>query len=182
MAVFVGDLASTNRKQVLSSGNRAIYVNPAHLLFVRGSTLMAQRFDAGKLETTGDAVPVAEQVHSFSEGAMMLGHFSASQNGVLAYVAGNPAGNAQLTWFDRKGNKLGTVGAPGFLQYPSLSPGTNLASHSRGLTPPLRTPTCGSGMRRTDRNRGSLPQGITALPFGRMTANTSFLRHGCLFH
>jgi serine/threonine protein kinase len=131
MALFVGDLGSTNRKQVLSSGNRAIYVNPGYLLFVRGSTLMAQRFDAGKLETTGDAVPVAEQVHSFSEGAMMLGHFSASQNGVLAYVAGNPAGNAQLTWFDRKGNKLGSVGAPGFLQYPSLSPDESRVAFTR---------------------------------------------------
>ena len=131
MALFVGDLASTNRKQVLSSGTRAIYVSPSHLLFVRGSTLMAQRFDAGKLETSGDAVPVAEQVHSFSEGAMMLGHFSASQNGVLAYVAGNPAGNAQLTWFDRKGNKLGTVGAPGFLQYPSLSPDESRVAFTR---------------------------------------------------
>jgi eukaryotic-like serine/threonine-protein kinase len=130
-ALYVGDLASTTRKQLLASGSRTIYVDPGYLLFVRGSSLMAQRFDAEKLETSGDAVRVADQVNSFNDGTLTLGHFSASQNGVLAYLAGNPAGNVQLTWFDRKGNKSGAVGAPGLLRWPSLSPDESRIAFAR---------------------------------------------------
>ena len=129
--LYVGDLASATRKQVLPFGTRAIYVNPGYLLFVRDYTLMAQRFDVGKLETTGDAIPVAEQVNSLNDGGAVLGHFSASQNGVVAYTAGNLGGNVQFTWFDRKGNKLGTVGAPGVLQWPALSPDESRVAFTR---------------------------------------------------
>ena len=120
--VYIGDLSSKTRKQALGFGTRAIYVNPGYLMFVRDRTLMAQPFSASKLETTGDAVPVAEQVDTFTAVGPALGHFSASQNGVLMYTAGSAAGNVQLTWFDRTGKNLGTEGAPGNLEWFSLSP------------------------------------------------------------
>jgi hypothetical protein len=66
---------------VTIGNTRAIYVNPGYLLFVREGTLMAQRFNTSKLEITGDANPVAEQVDSGSAPGAVLGHFSASQNG-----------------------------------------------------------------------------------------------------
>ena len=43
--VYVGDLESKTRKQVVAFATTAIYVNPGYLLFVRELTLMAQRFD-----------------------------------------------------------------------------------------------------------------------------------------
>jgi eukaryotic-like serine/threonine-protein kinase len=126
--VYVGDLASNTRKQVIPLATSAIYVNPGYLLYVRDGTLMAQPFDADKLETTADAVPVEEQVDVANIGVANLGFFSASQNGVLLYSSGSRTGNAQLTWFDRTGKKLDTAGAPGYLQWFSLSPdGTRLA-------------------------------------------------------
>jgi Tol biopolymer transport system component len=117
-AVFAGDLSSKTRKQVLGFGTRAIYVNPGYLLFVRDRTLMAQPFDAGKLELRGDAFPVGDQIDANED---LAGHFSASQNGLLAYTSSNATGEAQLTWFDRNGQKLSTVGASGNLQEFSLS-------------------------------------------------------------
>jgi len=60
--VYVADLASKTRKQVTIESTRTIYVAPGYLLFARDRTLMAQPFDTGNLETTGDAVPVGEQV------------------------------------------------------------------------------------------------------------------------
>jgi serine/threonine protein kinase len=128
--VYVGDLASKTRKQVLTPGALAIYVNPGYLLFVRGQTLVAQPFDTGKLEVAGDAVPLVEQVNSFNGGGA-LGHFSASQNGVLAYISGGLANNVQLTWFDRHGTKLGTIGTPGPLEWPSLSPDESSIAFAR---------------------------------------------------
>ena len=43
------------------SGANATY-SRGSLLFLRGATLMAQRFDVGRLELTGDPVPLAERV------------------------------------------------------------------------------------------------------------------------
>jgi Tol biopolymer transport system component len=121
-AVYVGDLNSRARKQVIGFGTRTIYVNPGYLLYLRDRTLVAQPFDARKLQTTGDSVQVAEQVDDSSPIVFGLGHFSASQNGVLAYTLGGPGVDSQLTWFDRTAKKLETAGAPGLMQGFSLSP------------------------------------------------------------
>jgi len=61
-AVYVGDVDSKNRQPIIRVNSNAIYSPPGYLLFVRERTLMAQPFDATKLQTTGDAVPVAEQI------------------------------------------------------------------------------------------------------------------------
>jgi hypothetical protein len=78
-----------------------------HLLFVRTGTLMAQPFDAKRLELSGQAVPIAEQV-AVSAGS----NFSMAPTGVLAYRTGGGAGQQQLTWYDRQGKTLGTVADP----------------------------------------------------------------------
>jgi Tol biopolymer transport system component len=134
--VWVGDLASKRRKQVLGFATRAIYVSPGYLLYVRDRTLMAQPFDTGKLETTGEAVTLVEQADTFAPNpTFVLGHFSASQNGVLMYTSGGGSGNVQLTWFDRLGTKRGTVGAPGFLLGFSLSPNGTTVAYTRQDSP-----------------------------------------------
>ena len=122
-AVYVGDLDSKTRREVLVAQSNAAYSPPGFLLFVREGTLIAQPFDAGKSETTGDPFPVAEGV-AFGQGggAFAQGQFSASQNGVLAYMSGGGGEDSQLTWFDRSGKMLGTVGAPGTMQVPAISP------------------------------------------------------------
>jgi serine/threonine protein kinase len=130
-AVYIGDLASKTRKQVLAFGTRAIYVNPGYLLFVRDRTLMAQPFDTGNLELRGDAFPVGDQIDQAQTFASTA-HFSASQNGVLAYTSGGATGDAQLTWLDRNGKKLGTVGAPGYLGSFSLSHDDSRVVYPRG--------------------------------------------------
>jgi serine/threonine protein kinase/Tol biopolymer transport system component len=123
-AVYAGDLDSKIRKQILPFGTRAIYVSPGYLLYVREGKLMAQPFDPGKLETTGDPISVAERVQ-FETGPLRgnLGPFAASDNGVLMYQSSkfDRDIDSQLTWFDRSGRKLGTVGTPGVLQGFALS-------------------------------------------------------------
>jgi eukaryotic-like serine/threonine-protein kinase len=107
-----------------------VYSPPGYLLFLREGTLMAQPFDADKAQTTGDPVAIAEQVDSstFMGGQ---GQFSASQNGVRAYTSGGASGNMQLTWLDRSGKPLGTVGAPGVLNWPAISPDGNTVATDR---------------------------------------------------
>ena len=78
-----------------------------HLLFVRAGTLMAQPFDTKRLELSGQAVPIAEQV-AFS----LASNFSVAPTGSLVYRTGGGAGQQQLTWYDRQGKTLGTVADP----------------------------------------------------------------------
>ena len=42
--------------------SNAMYAPPGYLLFTRESTLLAQRFNAERLELSGEAVPVAEGI------------------------------------------------------------------------------------------------------------------------
>jgi eukaryotic-like serine/threonine-protein kinase len=127
-AVYVGDLESKTRRRVAAVSSNAVYV-PGYLLFLRGQTLMAQPFDAAKARITGEAVPIAEQVdYIFSN---RQAEFSASQNGVLAYTSGVSTATYQLTWMDRSGKALGTLGAPGGLSRPAISPDGNTVAVDR---------------------------------------------------
>jgi Tol biopolymer transport system component len=121
---------SRTRREVLAAASNAVYVN-GYLLFARERTLMAQPFDAAKTRTTGDAVPIAEQIDYFTNG--LSGRFSASQNGTLVYTSGVSGGaQSHLTWFDRGGKALGTVGAPADMQWPRISPdGATVAADRR---------------------------------------------------
>jgi len=123
-AVFVGDLESKERKQVVSGDTTAVYAaatgnSTGYLLFMRNQTLMAQPFNAEKLATTGEAEPVAEQLNHSNN---VYGEFGVSQTGVLAYITGGASRGVQITWFDRSGRPSGTVGPPGIINWASLSP------------------------------------------------------------
>jgi Tol biopolymer transport system component len=126
-AIFAGDLQSKEKKLVVQAASNVQYVEPAgssggngYILFARERTLMAQPFDAGKLQTTGDAVPIAEQVDYNL--ANSSAYFAASRNGVLAYTSGGAGAALQITWYDRSGKVVGTVGKPVDIQTPRLSP------------------------------------------------------------
>jgi Tol biopolymer transport system component len=82
------------------------------LLYVRGTTLLARRFDAAALETRGDAVPIAENVAEFS-----------ASDDVLVYRAANGVSQPgrRLVWRDRGGQRLGEVDAPASFVQASLS-------------------------------------------------------------
>jgi len=121
-AIYVADLNYKDRKLVVAAGSNAIYTPPSYLLFVREQTLMAQAFDARKLRTTGEAVPIAEQIDNAATGFYVQSQFSASENGELAYLSGGAGTNLQLTWFDRSGKMLGTLGAPGTVSWGAISP------------------------------------------------------------
>jgi Tol biopolymer transport system component len=103
------------------------------VLFLRQRTLMAQPFDAHRLEPFGEAVPIAEQVGSFLD----YGFFSASNNGVLVYRS--DAGQIyQLTWLDQQGKILATVAEPDRYNSLALSPDGRRVAVSR--TNPEKTP------------------------------------------
>ena len=117
--IAVGLLDSIGSKRVLNTDLNATYAPPGYLLFVREGTLMAQPFDAQRLESTGTSFPVAERLQSQS-GALRSA-FSVSDNGILAYESG-ASRNRQLIWSDRAGRQLGTLGAPEEYWHVEISP------------------------------------------------------------
>ncbi len=118
--VYAGSLDGKTRKFLIRSdlSNSASYAPPGYVLFLDGDTLMAQKFDAEHLELRDQPLPVAEHVGRSSAGKIAV---SASGTGVLAY-AGAILRLGRLTWFDRNGNRLDSVGPEGDYTDFRLSP------------------------------------------------------------
>jgi eukaryotic-like serine/threonine-protein kinase len=108
-ALYVASLDGKENKFVLHAHANAAFAN-GYLLYVRESTLMAQPFDLRRLQLTGEAQSVAENVETDS--GWWHSVFTVSDNGILAFAASANAKN-QLLWFDRSGKQLGSVGEPG---------------------------------------------------------------------
>ncbi len=73
---------------------------------------MAQPFDAKRLATTGEGQPVAEQVRNVVPISGTPATLSVAREGLLAYQT-EAVSSQQLTWFDRSGKQVGTLGDPG---------------------------------------------------------------------
>lgn len=126
-AIFIGTVGSLDARPLIKSESMAVYVS-GYLLFMRGQTLMAEPFDAQRLETTGSAVPVAEHVLINLTSNRPV--FSASDNGTLVYQTGSEQGGWRLLWFTRDGKPAGTLGEADRYFDPAISPdGTRVAAH-----------------------------------------------------
>jgi Tol biopolymer transport system component len=116
-AIYVGSLESMERRRILGAPVRAMFAS-GHLLFMRKSTpveggsgaLMAQRFDPVRLKLAGDAFRVADAVGMFPRGG--AAGFTVSDTGVLAYRR-SAWNDTVLTWFDRSGKPIGSLGDRG---------------------------------------------------------------------
>jgi len=125
--IYIGSLDAKSEEQdkrrLLATNFGAIYApssdpSSGQLLFVRDGTLMAQSFDARRLELSGEPATVAEQLASY----IASGHFSISTNGILVYRTSSGGGESQLTWFDRQGKVLGAAGERAAYLQLALSP------------------------------------------------------------
>jgi hypothetical protein len=92
-----------------------------YLLFLREQTLMVQRFDAGRLELTGDPVAIADQIATGGASGRM-GAVSVSDTGALAYHTSAGGEVSRLVWVDRTGREVGSFGEPGNYGDVELSP------------------------------------------------------------
>jgi Tol biopolymer transport system component len=120
--VYVGTLdakpGEQSRERILVGRFAASYAN-GYLFFMRENTLMAQPFNAGRLQLLGEPVPMADPV---STTWYSVGLFSISPSGVLAYRPGTRSGRTQLTWLDGQGKILSAFGQPGTDAGIALSP------------------------------------------------------------
>ena len=90
-----------------------------HLIFVRGTALMAQPFDAISFRLSGEPVSLVDRVELVQN--LPYG-FAAAAGAALAYVPATNPNVHQLTWFDRAGQQTAVVGEPGNYSSLELSP------------------------------------------------------------
>jgi Tol biopolymer transport system component len=133
--VYVASLDSKQVTRVVDASSNAAYAG-GYLMFLRATTLMAQRFDPTTLTLSGRETPIALDVQINT--ATGTGAFSASESGILAYQSGPSSGTAP-TWFDRSGAANGTLAAPGGYRDVQLSPDDQWAAltltDDRGQSP-----------------------------------------------
>jgi hypothetical protein len=133
--VYLATLDDPVGRRVLDDESAVIYTAPAvhggraHLLFLRDRTLMAQPFDDANMKVVGDSFPVVTGA-SFTWTAPQPAASAASDDGTLVYLAGRSR-DSQLTWFDRGGAQLGTVGPVVVQSGVWLSPDGNMAATMR---------------------------------------------------
>jgi len=116
--IRVGSLKTGQVRDLFIAVSNIRYVEPGWLLFVRGGSLLAQRFDLKTLNVSGDPKVVADDIvpdydnHSYE--------FGASSNGRLFYRSASSA--AQLQFVDRQGKTLQLLGQPAHIGLARLSP------------------------------------------------------------
>jgi len=116
--VMIRSLGSDEGRVLMTSDSRVQYVEPGYLLYVLNGMLVAHPFKARAGVLVGDPIPLAD---SIGVSAVGLADFSASDDGTLAYRAGQ-TGARKLLWRDRGGRELGQVGAPAEYRATALSP------------------------------------------------------------
>ena len=106
--VYAGSLDGQTKKFLLPVNTSAVYVPPGYLLFADGDSLLAQAFNAARLEPIGQPFLVAEDG---GRDTAFMSAVSASRTGVIAY-AGIISQAGRLHWLDRAGTRLAPAGTP----------------------------------------------------------------------
>ncbi len=114
-SILVGSLSGEEPVRLLNAFSTVAY-SDTYILYARNDALMAQPFDAGALELSGNPVSVVEGVVSSSIGTAP---FSLSANGVLAY--GTQSGGRRLVGLDKTGKELEGHELEGGLNHVRLS-------------------------------------------------------------
>ncbi len=114
--IYAAKLANPrDRVRLVPAEGNAVYA-AGHLLWLRGSTLVAQQFHPERLALSGELRPIADRVGVGTFGRMLA---AASSSGLLVHVR---SGGDQLTWVDRAGKVVGVSGPPGGYLPLRLSP------------------------------------------------------------
>jgi Tol biopolymer transport system component len=116
--IYAASMNGRENKRLVDSEAAGSFA-AGRLLFVNHGALYSQAFDPVRLLLSGSPSRLADNVPVNALRAAV-----STSNGHIAYRIGSAGNMQQVTWFDRKGTRLETVGAP-FIAGgapPSLSP------------------------------------------------------------
>jgi Tol biopolymer transport system component len=119
--IVVQAIGSTTRKVLVPLGLHPRVLPTGHLVYLHNGTLFGVRFDARRLEITGDTVPLVEGI--LQTGFSSAAHLAISRNGSLVYARGINALPIQLLInVDRQGTERPLIAAPNEYEQPRISP------------------------------------------------------------
>jgi serine/threonine-protein kinase len=101
--VGVLDLETGEEKTLVEGGANPAYIDTGHIVFARGTTLMAVPFATAELSVTGEPVALIQGVRRTPGGAT---HFALAANGTLVYEPSSDDASeslAAVVWVDRAG-------------------------------------------------------------------------------
>jgi Tol biopolymer transport system component len=120
-SILMGALDSNEQRTIINASSNAAYADPGYLVYWRDNALVAQRFDLRSYSLRGEPRVISDAAQYFPQTNFAVftvaGETLVAQNG-----AGRGAGKSQMTWFDRRGKQIGTVGPPDLVANPKLSP------------------------------------------------------------
>ena len=104
--VAILDLTTREQRVLVDDGRNPAYLDSGHIVFARGTTLMAVPFDIERLVTTGDPVALFQGVRR--PGPNTAADFAVAANGTLAYIPPTAAESdtSRIVWVDRNGEVL----------------------------------------------------------------------------
>jgi Tol biopolymer transport system component len=108
--VFVAGSLDGKTNKVLLHASSPMAYDGGYLVYAINKTLLARPFDPGRLDFTGDAVPLAEGLQF--DPIYSNGVFSVSGSGVLLYQTGTGTSARRLDLIDSAGKALGRLGDP----------------------------------------------------------------------
>jgi Tol biopolymer transport system component len=117
--LYIGELGTLQPKLLMKSETMGTYAS-GRLLFLRGQTLMAQPFDASRMELSGEPQPLAERIAI--NGASVRAMFSTSNTGTLIYQTGEASTGWNLVWRGRDGKQTDGITKTERYLSPQLSP------------------------------------------------------------
>jgi Tol biopolymer transport system component len=120
-AMIVGQsLRTGERKALIHGGTAPRYLSTGHLIYAQGGRLLAIPFDQARLEVTGTAFPVVEDIWQGPAGYVA---YDVSRNGALVSLSAGDrgVGKRTLTWVDRTGTRFPIDATARQYSQPSLS-------------------------------------------------------------
>jgi Tol biopolymer transport system component len=119
-ALYAGSLDSSETRFITKTTGNAAYAAPGYLLFSREKTLYAQKFDAAKLELSGEAVPLLRSVSYMPR--IAHNDYAVANRDVLVAQPASGVSLSRLVWRNRNGDESGTVGKPDVYANVMLAP------------------------------------------------------------
>ena len=119
--IMVAGFDSTAAPRVIATSQANAEYCDGSLLTVREGVLMATPYRPGQPKVTAGGKPLVESVLFLPQAAVAV--FTSTPTGMMAYQTGTSAlTERQLAWVDLAGGGAVTVGEPGQVMHPAISP------------------------------------------------------------
>lgn len=117
--VFVGSLESQRTARLIPVFSNAQVSAAGYLVYGSNGSILARRFDLARGSVSGEAIPLATDVHTSGD----YTHFALGSDDTITYVRRQPDNESQLRWLERDGTPGETVGQPFPYRQVALAPG-----------------------------------------------------------